>query len=582
MEQQFTGSGAEILVECLVRAGVKVLFGLPGDTGITLYDALYRRQEAIRHVLVRDERHGAVAADAYARCTNQVGVVEASSGGGVTYLLSGLGEPFAASVPVLAITTDIRSSSKGTNAITEIDQELLFTAVTKWRATVRSTNDIPRLVAKALSEATSGRPGPVSLIFPEEVLDEQGKVLLATENTAGTEGGVFTPMLSDSHLPVLPSPGEAAELLSQAERPAILAGGGVHLAEAWEALRELAEGAGIPVATSIHGKGAFAETSPWSLGVVGANGARPYSNAYMATADVVLLVGTRANATDTNSYKGPARGNARVIHIEVDPARAGRNYPDSLTLVGDARLILEQLADLVAPAEAARSERLLAEIGAEREQWYAAEALPRTVAPGLLDPREVVQTIARLAGPEVTLVGEPGTATPNIAAYWEVATAGRRVLIPRGHGAMGFAIPGAIGAAMARPGEPIIGLTGDGSFAMACGELETACRLQLPIIYLQFTNASFGWIKMLQHLYTEGRYFNVDPGPIDAVLVAQAMGLTAYRASSIEHFAELFTQALASGMPTYIDIPVPDEITLTPLVAPWQATLAGKAGRTAY
>jgi acetolactate synthase I/II/III large subunit len=574
MQTQFTGNGAEILVECLVQAGVSHVFGLPGDTGISFYDALYRRQDAIQHILVRDERHGAVAADAYARCTNQVGVVEASSGGGVTYLLSGLGEPFAASVPVLSITSDIRSSSKGSNAITEIDQELLFAAVTKWRATVRSAADLPRLVAEAITNATSGRPGPVSLIIPEEVFDERAEVMVSASLVPHLPGE--KPVASEYRLR------EAAELLRNARRPAILAGGGVHLAEAWEALRDLAESAGIPVATSIHGKGAFAESSPWSLGVVGANGARPYSNAYLAEADVVLLVGTRANATDTNAYRGPARGQARVIHIDIDGERAGRNYPGSLALVGDARVILEQLGDLVGAVESARSEQLLAEIAAGREEWHALEATPRPVAEGLLDPREVVRSVARLAGPDVTLVGEPGTATPNIAAYWEVATAGRRILIPRGHGAMGFAIPGAIGAALARPGEPVIGITGDGSFAMACGELETACRLKLPIIYLQFTNASFGWIKMLQHLYSEGRYFNVDPGPIDAVLVARGMGLVAHRATSLAHFVELFTDALASGRPTYIDIPVPDEIALTPPVAPWQATLAGKAGRTAY
>jgi acetolactate synthase I/II/III large subunit len=146
----------------------------------------------------------------------------------------------------------------------------------------------------------------------------------------------------------------------------------------------------------------------------------------------------------------------------------------------------------------------------------------------------------------------------------------------------GSPISSASSPAIARPGQPVIGLTGDGSFAMACGELETAARLNLPIIYVQFTNGSFGWIKMLQHLYVGERYFSVEPGPIDVVLVAQGMGIAAERASSLDHFKTIFAAALASGRPTYIDVPVPDQIALTPPVAPWQATLAGKAGRTAY
>lgn len=570
----FAGTGAQILVECLIRAGIELIFGLPGDTGITFYDALYRRREAIRHILVRDERHGAVMADAYARCTNRVGVVEASSGGGVTYLLSGLGEPFAASVPLLAITSDIRNSSRGSGAITEIDQLKLFAAVTKWSAMVTSAGELPHLVAEALAAATSGRPAPVSLVVPEDVLDER-----ATVEMPPLQAMVPAERLPADHTAIR----VASELLRTAVRPAMLVGGGIHFSAGWAELQQLAEEAGIPVATTIQGKGAFPETNPWSLGVAGANGARPYTNEYLAQADVVLLVGTRANATDTNAFRSPMRGKAKIIQIDMAAERAGCNFPGSLALVGDARTILEQLGDNLPPADKARNERILHWIAERRVAWATDEAQPRTMTtPSLLDPREIVRAISTIAGPQAIVVAEPGTPTPNIAAYWEVTPAGRRVIIPRGHGAMGYVIPGAIGAALANPGVPVIGLTADGSFAMACGELETACRLNLPIVYVQFTNGSFGWIKMLQHLYSDQHYFSVEPGPIDTVLVARGMGLVAERAGSLEHFRELFSTMLAAGRPAYIDVPVPDQIALPPPVAPWQATLAGKAGRTAY
>lgn len=571
--QGFEGTGADILVECLARAGVSHVFGVPGDTGVTFYDALYHRQDAIQHVLARDERHAAFMADAYARASNTVGVVEASSGGGVTFLVGGLGEPWASSVPLLVLTTDIHRRSRNTGALTEIDQMKLFSAVTKWQSTVDSAADIPRLVGEALCAATTGRPAPVSLVIPEDVMDERARVSIPAMIVAVP--GDRRP--ADSNAVT-----QAASALTSAHRPAIVAGSGIHLSQAWAELRRLADTWGIPVATSIHGKGALAEDSPWSLGVAGANGARDYANDYLAAADVALFVGTRANATDTNSFKSPPR-TATTIHIDVEGERAGRNYPGSIALVGDARTALGQIINALGEPDAARSAQIRRWIAERRGAWDNAAAAPAdTGGPNLLPPRDVVRTLRRLAGADALILGEPGTATPNIASYWETARGERSVIIPRGHGPMGYVIPGAIGAAFAHPGRAIVGLTGDGSFAMACGELETAARFNLPVVYVQFTNGSLGWIKMLQRLYTGGRYFGVDFGPIDAVKVAEGMGLAAHRATNLDDFAAAFEAALARRRPTYIDVPVPDEIHLTPPVAPWQETLTKKAGRQAY
>jgi acetolactate synthase-1/2/3 large subunit len=371
--------------------------------------------------------------------------------------------------------------------------------------------------------------------------------------------------------------------LREAQRPAIVAGSGVHVSEAWDELARLAEQAAIPVATTIHGKGSLAETSPWSLGVAGANGARAYANAYLAAADVVLFVGTRANATDTNSYASPPRHGPTVIGLDVAEERAGRNYPGSLRLVGDARTVLHDLRTALPPAGGERCERLRSWIADQRAVWQgAARSHTRQETLAGLDPAGVVCALREVAGGEAIVVADPGTPTPNVAAYWETTRAGRRIVVPRGHGPMGYAIPGAIGAALAYPGRRIVAFTGDGSFAMSCGELETACRLRLPITYVHFTNGSMGWIKMLQHLYLERRYFGVDLGPVDTPVVAQGFGLAAAQPTTLEELTRAFRTFEQAHGPAFIDVVVPDEIESVPPVAPWQAALAGEGTRPSY
>ncbi len=572
----FHGSGAQILVESLHRSGVDTIFGLPGDTGVAFYDALFDAGERIRHILARDERSAAMMADAYARCSNRVGVVEASSGGGTTFVVGGLGEAYAASVPILVVTSDIHRGSRGTGALTEIDQTALFSAVTKWAATAESAAEIPNLVATALNAATTGRPGPVSLVIPEDVLDEKAAVSIPEA------------MSRDDELPrdrlAVPNQDLDAVIaaLNDSERPAIIAGSGVHISQAWHELADLVDKAGIPVATSIHGKGSLAENSPWSLGVAGANGAREYANQYLATADVVLFVGTRANATDTNSYRSPPREGVVVVGIDVDPGRAGNNYPDSVKLVGDARTILGQIRERAQPGSPERSQRLQSWIAAERHDWEVADRGDHgTREDQLCYPADVIRAVHEMVPPDTLVIADPGTATPNVAAYWELTKAGRTIIVPRGHGPMGYAIPAAIGAAIARPGREVVAFTGDGSFAMSCGELETVSRLGLPVTYVQFTNGSMGWIKMLQHLYHGRRYFSVDLGPSNAATVADGFGVRATSVSTLADFVDAFKE-VGDGRPSFIDVAVPEETEVVPPVAPWQRALAGETGRPVY
>jgi acetolactate synthase-1/2/3 large subunit len=568
-------TGADVLVDSLIAHGVDAIFGVPGDTGVNLYDAIGRRSSRIRHLLARDERHAAYMADGYARTSGRVAVCEASSGAGAVYLASGLAEAFASSVPMLAITTDIHRASRGSNAITEIDQEALFSAVTKWRAAARCADDVPALVAEAFDEASTGRPAPVALVFPEDVLDE----LTLQKASSGSSTFPRRRPLADRTVIM-----EAARLLRDAKQPAILAGGGVHASGAYEALLSFAELSGIPVATTIHGKGALPEQHPLSLGVNGANGSRGYSNSYLEGADVVMVVGSRANATDTDGFTAPNREDVHLIHVEIDPHRGQRRYSHRLDVVGDAAAVLRQLGAELEPGRGSPADHASVRIEAARHEWAAEPTFPSVgMKPGELHPRAVVETLRRVAGGDCWVVADPGTPTPHLAAYWETSGLGWRVVIPRGHGPMGYAISAAIGTSVAHPGERVLCMTTEGSLAMGVADFETAARLRLPITYVVLDNGSFAWIKMLQHLFMGKRYFQVDPGPIDPVLVAQGMGLSAHHVTSVAQLETSARASLGQDSPTVLHVRVPEHQDCPPPVSPWQRALAdGTAIRPVY
>lgn len=564
-------SGGQILVDSLIAAGVEFVFGVPGDTGVMFYDALREKPGRIRHVLANDERCAAFMADVYARLTNRAGVVEVSSGGGATFVVGGLGEALAASVPMVLIASDIQTRSRGTGAITETDVIKLFAGVTKRQEIVSSAQAIPAAVAAAFEAALSGRPGPVVLILPEDVLEEHAQAAIA-------------PIASQ--LPAKREPASeasiaaAAKALSAAQVPAIVAGSGVHLSAAWRELTVLSEKLAAPVATTIHGKGAISERHALSLGIVGSNGARAYANDYVASADVVLFVGTRANSTDTNGYTAPPRKGPAIIQIDIEAERAGRNYPDSLALVGDAKTVLAQLVEAIPSVVDDVSQRRIVELRERRAGWQREQ--PTRAAGGQLDPYEIVTGLCALTAGDVIVLGEPGTPTPYLSSYWEIAEAGRKVILPRGHGPMGYALPGAIGAAMARPGKPILVFTTDGSLLMAVGALEQVRRLKLPIIYVHFNNASLGWIKSLQHFYMGRRFFGVDFERFDGAAIASGFGIKALRPKSVSEIVAAVKGGIESMTPLFLDVVVPAEYELLPPVAPWIAAERGDVKRPIY
>jgi acetolactate synthase-1/2/3 large subunit len=370
----------------------------------------------------------------------------------------------------------------------------------------------------------------------------------------------------------------AADLIAQARRPVIVAGGGVRISGAWDELTALAEACNIPVGTSINGKGSVPETSPISLGVVGGNGARPYANEVLAETDLAIFIGTRTDSVTTLNWTLPRPGGPTVIHIDVDPWQPGNNYPTVLGIVADAKLALRDLRDAVDLKDPKITERRawLDEIAARKDAYFAEAAAKAAATSRPIKPQRVFAALRRLLDPETVIVADPGTPTPFLSAEYPLAQAGRWTVVPRAHGGLGFAIPAVVGAYFGAPGKRVVGLCGDGSFGMSCGELETISRLGLPITLIQFNNGSFGWIKELQHLYHGDRFLSVDFNPVDYAAIARGFGFRAEQVVDPEEVEPAIARALDSGQPAFVDIVSESPLTETPPVAAWQAAEAAR------
>ena len=329
--------GAEAFVRMLQLHGVKHIFGLCGDTSLPLYDALYRLDHGMQHILCRDERSAAYMADAYARVSGRVGVCEGPSGGGATYILPGVVEANESSIPVLAVTTDISVSSRGRYTLTELDQQSLFRPLTKWNTVLDRAADIPRALRAAFSHMTSGRPGAAHIGLP---FDVQKDAVRADEVWADAALGLYP---SRRSAPDADSVARAARLLVEAKRPLIICGGGVVISAAEAELQALAERLGAAVATTISGQGSLSEEHPLAVGVVGSNGGTPQTRGIVQQADVVFFIGCRAGSVTTERWRYPAPGQAKIVHLDADPAVIHANYRADAALVCDARLGLAAL-----------------------------------------------------------------------------------------------------------------------------------------------------------------------------------------------------------------------------------------------
>lgn len=568
-------NGAQAIVEMLQRYDTRVIFGLPGDTSVALYDALYA-QTAIRHVMARDERTAAFMADAYARLSGKPGVCEGPSGGGATYMLPGVVEAHGSAIPLIALTSDNPLGYEAQGALTGLDQQAIYSSVTKWTALIKRADMLPHFVRRAFRLATSGRPGAVHLSLPKDVL--------AADLAAGADmhaEAACTTWPAYRTRPDAAAVERAARSLLQAEHPVVVAGGGAVSSLAFAELLALAEWLGAPVATTVNGKGAIAETSPLSLGVVGGNGGRRYANETVAGADLVLFVGSKVNYVDTDNWRLPLRSRPPVIiQVDVDSSQLGNTYPIAEGLCGDARLALADLLEALKSIGRAPRERgpWHAHIRQLRADWQAGVDQGAAVSGQPINPRRVIAELQKVATDETVFLCDPGTPTPYMAAEFIQRRAGRQVISPRAQGGLGYAIPAMVGARLARPGAPIIGLCGDGSFVMSSSDLVTLAREGGAGVLILFNNGSYGWIKALQKLYHGGRSFSVDfTEPMDYVQIAEGFGLRGVRVTDPAAIGPELRKALDDGGPYMIEVVTAAEDVATPPVAEWER-LAGDEG----
>ncbi|MFV2034405.1 MAG: thiamine pyrophosphate-binding protein [Halocynthiibacter sp.] len=541
-------NGAEAMVKMLDAHGVRHVFGLCGDTSLPLYDAMLKLDHGITHVLTRDERSAAYMADGYSRVTGRVGVCEGPSGGGATYLLPGLIEASESSYAVLGITTDISVSTYGKYPLTEVDQEALMRPLTKWNTVIRQAAHIPRMVRTAFRAMTTGRPGAAHLGLPYDI---QYDAVEAADIWAD-------PMLARyPAYPQGPAPGAAeaaAEAILSAKAPLVVCGGGVVIAGAMDELDKLARRLDLPVATSISGQGALAETHPNCVGVIGSNGGTDQTWEAMEAADLVVFMGCRAGSTTTARWEAPAPG-TRVVHFDSDPMVIGANYPTEVGVVGDLKLSLAALNAVLDSLDPKRpgfgGAATVADIKRRKFELFHQRALS-TDKP--IRPERVIAALQKLLPEDATIVSDPGTSCPYLSAYYQLPGQGRHFITNRAHGALGYSLSAALGAWFGRPEGKVVALMGDGSFGFTCGELETVCRARAPITYIVFSNASFGWIKASQFADNDARYHNVDFNRTDQAAVAAAYGVKSWRVENPEDVEPVMKQAIAHDGPTLIDV----------------------------
>jgi acetolactate synthase-1/2/3 large subunit len=487
-------------------------------------------------------------ADGYARVSGRVGVCEGPSGGGATYILPGVVEANESSIPLLAITTDIATGSRGRYALTELDQEALFRPLTKWNRVLDRADQVPSALRAAFRAMTTGRPGAAHLGLP---FDVQRDPVDEADVYADAEFGRY-PALRTAPDPAAIA--VAAKALLSARSPVFVCGGGVVIAGAENELLEVAELLDAPIATTISGQGSISEHHPLAVGVIGSNGGTPETRTLLDQADLVAFVGCRVGSVTTERWRHPAPGRVRVVHIDVDPAVIGANYPTEAPVTGDARLALAALRRALAGSTPVRSGHSRDQIAAAKSEKF--EVFGRLAGSDEVPirPERIVAELRDLLPEDAILVADPGTPCPYLSAYYEQRRPGRYFISNRAHGALGYAMSAAVGAHFGRPEARCVAVMGDGSFGFTAGELETIVRLKVPLAMVVIGNGGYGWIKAGQRSGFGERYYSVDFSPGQHARIAEAFGVRAWRVEQPGDLRAALGAALEADGPALVDI----------------------------
>ncbi|PRR72524.1 biosynthetic-type acetolactate synthase large subunit [Neomoorella humiferrea] len=539
-------TGARAVMEVLEAEGVELVFGYPGGAVLPLYHEL--AQTSIRHVLVRHEQNAVHAASGYARTSGRTGVCFATSGPGATNLVTGIATAYMDSVPVVIFTGQVPTSMVGSDAFQETDITGITLPITKHNYLVKDVDELPRIVKEAFYIAGTGRPGPVLIDIPKDV----ALAPCQTPIPEKVELRGYKPTYQGH-------PGQLralARLLKEARRPLLFAGGGVIASGAEGYLRELAEKIQAPVATSLTGLGAFPEDHPLSLGMVGLHG-KPCANHAVMECDLLVGLGVRFDDRVTGAVEKFAP-QAKIAHVDIDPAEIGKNVRVDLPLVGDIGCVLKELLPLVEPA---RHPVWLERIKTLRNNY------PLTYGPGgEVRPQWVIERLGEMTRGRAIIATDVGQHQMWAALFYGY-TEPRTFISSCGLGTMGYGLPAAIGAALACPDKQVWLITGDGSFQMAMAEIGTAVEQGLPLKILLFNNESLAMVRQLQHFYYDKRYTAVKfTGNPDFVRLVECYGAKGLRITKQEEVVPVLAQAMQEECLVLIDCRISEEEMVYPMV----------------
>lgn len=539
--------GGDVLVEMLLGYGVPVVFGLAGGQTLPLYDAIRSRMAHIRHIPMRDERNAAYAADGYARISGRVGVCDATVGPGSIKLTSGLAEAYNSSIPLVALISDMPSDwlavryRGGGNQL--VDQMAVLSPLCKWTGRLPSAHKIPELVQRAFHMATSGRPGPVAIELPQDLFNEtQDDITPVVEPRFGA---------APAYRPA-PDPNSvraAIDLLEAASRPVVIAGGGVWCSKAGPQLVALVERLALPVATTLSGKGAIPETHPLALGVLGSLGGTTAAQKFVQDADVIFAVGFKFGQNPTYTWTLP-KPTQRIIQLDLDEAEIGKMFPVKVGMVADAQVGLAAM--LEASTITRPIESTAAKVASLKTEWQAHLAAAAVEAQPIR-PQHVSALLNELAGPGDILVCDASFAGGWGGMYFE-ARDNRRVIFPRGMSGLGWGLPAAIGAQVARPESNVIVLAGDGAMTYCLGELATLAQEKLNVKVVVLNNRAMGWIKWEQAVFWDGKFLSTDLSEVNFATVARGLGCIGLQVSDPADLREVLAQALAADKPVVVDV----------------------------
>ncbi len=546
-------TGAQILMEILKSEGVDTIFGFPGGAVIDIYDELSKTD--IRHILVRHEQGAVHAADGYSRASGRVGVCLVTSGPGATNTVTGIASAYMDSIPVVILTGQVPTHLIGNDAFQEVDIVGITRSCTKHNYLVTNAEDLAGTLKEAFYLARSGRPGPVLVDIPKDIAKTGVQFTMPEESNLKSYRPTYNPNIKQLQ--------KIITLIEESEKPVIFAGGGVILSKGSKELTEFARKTKIPVTTSLMGLGAFPGSDPLWLGMIGMHGTFR-ANMSVGACDLLIAIGVRFDDRVTGKTDSFAP-NAKIVHIDIDPTSIRKNIPVSVPVVGDCRIALDQLNQMIGKTN-------LGNIIKKRQKWFNRINRWKTMKPlsykqkETIKPQYVIENLFNITKGNAIITTEVGQNQMWAAQYYHFDKPGH-FITSGGLGCMGFGLPAAIGAQIARPGELVVDIAGDGSIQMNIQELATAVQYSLPVKVVILNNRYLGMVRQWQELFYDKRYSytGMDHSP-DFVKLAEAYGAVGLRATKPEEVVPVLRKGLNSDKTVIMDFQIEREENVYPMV----------------